>query len=341
VSDAILFILRISAVLLAGGLVGWLGRSWSAEARHRVWLATLIGTLATGLLSPLATHLGFQLEPAYLWTTGPSATSSLIDGPVGLWLLSAWALGFLVFGARLGWGIADARRVTGRARVVTDPLWLACLRAAAHDLSLKDSVQLRQTGETMLPASWGILRPVILLPLEADSWSEERRRAVLLHELAHVRRRDCLAEPLAALTCAVYWFHPGVWWVARRLRLTREQSCDSIVLDAGTPAAEYAGHLVSLLRAACDARRAVQLVVSLAGRSPLEQRLLSLTRTPPGASRSRPLAAFSPLLLSLVLTLWNPIEPVPTPSVASGQRHGVSRCECIRRRLAAQERARS
>jgi hypothetical protein len=77
-------------------------------------------------------------------------------------------------------------------------------------------------------------------------WPNDVRRVVLLHELAHVARRDCLTQTAAAFVCALYWIHPGSWWLARRLRIERELACDDLVLSTGTDAGDYAGHLLEL-----------------------------------------------------------------------------------------------
>jgi beta-lactamase regulating signal transducer with metallopeptidase domain len=68
----------------------------------------------------------------------------------------------------------------------------------------------------VLPLTFGAIAPTIIVPASADEWTADRRWAVLLHELAHVARRDCLVQRIAAFTCALYWPHPGVWWAARR-----------------------------------------------------------------------------------------------------------------------------
>src|SRR6185503_12449308 len=97
-------------------------------------------------------------------------------------------------------------------------------------------------------------------------------------ELAHVVRHDCLTQLLAAVACAVYWFHPGVWWAARRLRVERELACDDRVLASGTPAPDYAAHLLDLAYALGRTRTPV-LAVSMARPPQLEGRMLAVLDT--------------------------------------------------------------
>ena len=100
-----------------------------------------------------------------------------------------------------------------------------------------------------VPAMTGVLNPTLLLPADCDQWSASCRRVVVLHELAHLRRRDCLVQLLADCACAMYWFHPLVHGAASRLRHEREQACDDVVLEAGTSPTKYADHLLDLVRA--------------------------------------------------------------------------------------------
>ncbi len=76
----------------------------------------------------------------------------------------------------------------------------------------------------------GAWHPVLLLPDAAENWPLERRRVVLLHELAHIKRLDWLTQTLAYIAGSLHWFNPLVWLAARRMRVEREQACDDLVL---------------------------------------------------------------------------------------------------------------
>jgi beta-lactamase regulating signal transducer with metallopeptidase domain len=161
-------------------------------------------------------------------------------------LLIVWITGVSIVLARLAGGIIKVWRLTRRALQVTESSWVLMARGLTTSLRLRSCVTLLMSEEVILPMTWGAWRSVILLPKAAESWSDECRGIVLLHELAHVKRRDCLTQTIAQLACAFQWFNPLVWVAAKRLRVERELACDDQVLDVGTKASDYAGHLVEI-----------------------------------------------------------------------------------------------
>ena len=123
--------------------------------------------------------------------------------------------------------------------------------------------------------------PVIALPVAAATWTPERLRLVLVHELVHVRRQDVLVEGLLWLAGALYWFHPAVWLAAGRLRLERERTCDEAVLATGARASDYCGHLVEIMRAATrGASHGAVVGATMAAPCTLEQRVRALLASP-------------------------------------------------------------
>ena len=95
--------------------------------------------------------------------------------------------------------------------------------------------------------TWGVLRPVILLPADAGDWPEERLTTALLHELAHVRRWDFLTQLAARAACAIYWFNPLAWLALARVRREQEQAADDVALGCGLDRYAYAGHLLAIV----------------------------------------------------------------------------------------------
>jgi protocatechuate 3,4-dioxygenase beta subunit len=121
--------------------------------------------------------------------------------------------------------------------------------------------------------TWGSIRPVILLPAEAETWPIARCRDVLLHELAHVQRYDCLTQAIAQVACAAFWFNPLAWFAAARMRIERERACDDRVLGTGSRPSDYAVHLLAMVRELRSGRAAAIAAVAMARPSQLEGRL--------------------------------------------------------------------
>ena len=164
----------------------------------------------------------------------------------GRWAVALWLLGTFAVLARLVLGHVGLGRVARRARSVTEPAWLALVARTAGELGIRRPVTLLVTDRRTVPVTWGIVYPVVLLPADAAAWDEERRRLVLLHELAHVRRLDAATHVVTQLALAMAWFNPLAWLAATRVRAERELACDDLVLAHGTRPSRYADDLLQL-----------------------------------------------------------------------------------------------
>jgi beta-lactamase regulating signal transducer with metallopeptidase domain len=215
-----------------------------------------------------------------------------------------YATGAFILMLHLGWQQRGLRRLARQASEVHDVEWTRLLSDCARRLGVDRPVRLLRSREQSMPMAFGARRPAILIPAVADTWPADRRRAVLLHELAHVARYDCLTQMFAFAACAMYWFHPAAWWIARRLRVERELACDDRVIAAGTQARDYAGHLLEIAYA-FGSYRAPALAVSMARPRQLEGRMLAVLdaarnrRVPARRARLTGLAVAAALLLPL------------------------------------------
>src|ERR1035441_2915673 len=212
--------------------------------------------------------------------------------PMGAWSgLALYAGGFLLVAARF---VAGAVRTSRMVRLARPAVYAqAVTDEVRRTLGIRQGVGTLESSGAAVPMTWGMPRPVVLLPEAARHWPAERlhavvlhelihvRRhhllrdappdallpeaarhwpaerlhAVVLHELIHVRRHDLLAQFAAQSACCLYWFHPLVWLAARELRKERERACDDAVLGGGVAAPDYAGHLLELARGLGERRR--------------------------------------------------------------------------------------
>jgi TonB family protein len=254
----------------------------SAASRYLVWSAALAIALVIPLLSP-------WVRPWNVPVVSTSAPMTAIVAPQPTapseqpaptlptsWLIPAWLSGVALVLVRVAAGHCRIAFWLRRTEAIRDPEWTALLAEAGSRIGLSRPIHLRRSREADTPLTYGLFHPFVVLPAESAEWSADRRRVVLLHELAHARRLDPLAYLIAQVSCAAYWFHPLAWLALSRFRTEQERSCDDAVVIAGTARSSYAEHLVSLAKSVTLTHRSWPAALSMAGERDLEQRVHSL-----------------------------------------------------------------
>jgi TonB family protein len=171
----------------------------------------------------------------------------------------------------------------------------------AQALGIRRRVSLLETTEGAMPLSFGVVRPAVLLPADAAEWSEDRRRVVMLHELAHIRRGDLATQILARAAVALFWWNPLVWTAWREFVKERERAADDLVLVAGEPATGYATHLLDIARSMQPMPVLVSAAVAMAHPSQLEGRLMAILDRRISRQSARPRAALAAAVLAIAL----------------------------------------
>jgi TonB family protein len=316
---------KSTIVLAIGWIAAALSRSRSAAFRHNLWTLAIVGSFALPVLSLLlpAWHPTTLGQGTNSWfptqlLAGPNASykapgtvisaSTSLAGRSGFVtiFLAMWALGFCVASLRLAGGLVRLAWLSANSTTLADRDWLRFLARLSDALQIRRPVRLLQgRNPATVPLTWGVLRPVILLPATARDWGVETRRIVLSHELAHIARTDWFFQICAELLRAVYWFNPVVWLAAKRLRYESEQACDDSVVASGIEPSCYADQLLALARTFGNSHGGTAAALAIARPSHLQRRfsamLNPLTNRRSLSSRAKVLTVFAALLLSLPL----------------------------------------
>ncbi len=263
--------IKAVAVCMLAVFVTILLRRASAYTRNTVWVFTLVILLLlplTHVISPvwhvpilpevgswgrIASQFDGMYAPGSKQTDLEdglgSNRSSSIDGSKAAstgfttewhtWAIFAWAAGAFLCLFWLSVRTAAGSRILKRAQTA-DNSWQALSQEISVGLGLKRQVRLFESGEVRAAVTVGVINPTIVVPAGSTNWSVERRRFMLSHELAHVKRWDSLIEVMALVVKSIYWFNPMVWIAVRRLRVERERDCDDAVLNTGARPSDYA-----------------------------------------------------------------------------------------------------
>lgn len=189
--------------------------------------------------------------------------------------LLAWIVVALALGGWLLAGFLSVNRIVRRATPLDGRDWSGPLYELADRLGIDRTPRIVRSDEVKMPFAAGLVTPTIVLPAESDGWDDERRQAVLMHELAHIRRNDLLGHTLGRIACAIYWFHPLVWRAARRLRIESERACDDLALMCGLRASNYAEHLLEIVTSV-RAPGTPAVAIPMADRKEFEGRMLAI-----------------------------------------------------------------
>ena len=277
-------------IFAVAGVFAFCLRRKSAAVRGFAWSMAIVGCLTIPLLSLVLPKWELGILPEVPVSSAPIqlSTKSVSSIPIALtppqpdlvpdqsasfttrhwtdWIAIVWTGAGLFLLIRLIVGIGAIWHISARGRNFS---------RAVEQLQSNSNrrVNVRLSDRITVPMVWGFLRPVILLPVDANHWQTERLRTVLLHELAHIKRWDWTMQMVAQVTCAIYWFNPLVWLLARWMRIEAEQACDDHVLNAGCRSTDYAQHLLDITRNVKITKATSLAAVAIARSSKIERRL--------------------------------------------------------------------
>ncbi len=348
--------------IAAAAIASYALRNRSAAARHAVWTAAVIGHLALPVASLIVPQWRLPLLPTPTWlnvetpsspaAAGITSTSSettvaapeiiepesapaVLQSPVaqperGKWPASSilgmlWLLGSALILLRLAIGTWRVGRLAKFGDRVDDGEWLSLTQRVASRIGITRPLTLLRGDSVTIPVTWGVIYPAVLLPPEANDWPEARRRFVLVHEMAHVKRFDALTQLIAQITVAILWFNPFLWYAAHRMRVEREHACDDYVIRDGTVPSLYAGELLEMVQSIGSQNRGSAVpafaALAMARRSEFEGRMLAILdsrQERKSLDRKTALAASVALVLFVLpLAALRPFEPTPAIPVVA------------------------
>lgn len=221
------------------------------------------------------------------------------------WIFIIWLGGASILLLRLIGGKFYGTWTARKSPHITDRGFVKTLSEISEQSGIRRKITAVESTRIKVPFVSGFLKPKIILPSQIKNWSGKRLKAILRHELAHIKRNDILIQFFAQIACCLYWINPLVWILERKLFVERERACDDIALGQDIKASDYAGHLMEALEELGTQRNDVWVVAAMAEGTDFKDRIISVLN--PAARRHPPrlkhLAAVLVFTLALLLPL--------------------------------------
>ena len=239
----------------------WLARASGPNTRYVLACAALAAMMAApvftwSLMRPsdpalVSTHFADRVPFAASTTAAPVILADTVfrarSAQFLPWVVAAWLAGAIVFWIRLMAGCIVAARVRSKQVRPAPPEWQQTLNRLKARLGVARPVRLLISALVQTPAVVGWLKPVVLVPIGAlAGLPSEQVEALLIHELAHIRRNDYLVNILQSVAEALLFYHPAVWWVSGYIRAEREMCCDNVAVSLTGDVFAYASALAEL-----------------------------------------------------------------------------------------------
>jgi beta-lactamase regulating signal transducer with metallopeptidase domain len=298
--------IKAALVCTTAGFVTLALRGASANARSMVWVFTLVVLLAlplAQLVSPIwnlpvipevGSWFGRDVSTEGLAIPGDKAIdagdgvadaargqAATAVGPTPLvegwyaWAILAWLAGTVLTLCWLAVRTVLGRKILARCRRA-DEEWAELLAESAARLGLNRRIRLFESCEIGAAVTVGAINPAIVVPAGSAGWPAAKRRYVLSHELAHIKRRDGLAEVLAIVAKSIHWFNPFVWLAVKAARIERERDCDDAVLSTGARPSDYAMFLMDIAADLGTPRGPVWQLSTISQGSNLKERIMCI-----------------------------------------------------------------
>ncbi|MGB7173870.1 MAG: M56 family metallopeptidase [Candidatus Acidiferrales bacterium] len=224
-------------------------------------------TLATG--TPSTAMVAMRSAVSTVLSSASAATREPAPADALLWFVEAWLAGVIFFSLRAAGGLLLIERLRRKdATPVHGELREMCA-GIQRRLNLNRTIRFCESRVLEAPAVIGWFRPVVMLPVTAlTGLTEEQLKAVIAHELAHIRRLDCFVNLFQIAAETLLFYHPAIWWVSRRIRAERENCCDDVAISVCGDAVGYARALAQM-----EERRAAPSLAMAANRGPLMGRV--------------------------------------------------------------------
>ncbi|MGE0446062.1 MAG: M56 family metallopeptidase [Vicinamibacterales bacterium] len=327
---AVPLLIKVTAALVLG-LAAAIGAPRARASVRHLFLACTFGVLAgLPVASALAPNVTIEVpvtpeSAAYSAPVADAMVSTVIaDVKVrqavsrtltvpyaDVLIVIAWGVGTLLFMLPLATALGRVRHLR-RTAVPWD---------GGRVFLRRPDVELLLHEEARAPLTCGVLRPAIILPIDAPSWSREQLARAFTHELEHIHRGDWWMQVASRATCAVYWFHPLAWVAWRRLALEAERACDDAVLRSADGTGDGTGYAEQLVTLARRLAPRAHPLLSMAGRSDLSARVRALlnprlARGRAGLTAAVPVFVLAALFVAIVAPLSAVAErrlmPLPT-----------------------------